>query len=129
MRLKLFAADGERDVAEFLVFEEEPKVVGQSALWYLELYRVALAGDIDAVRNDANLKRQNREREAFFRGVRGFINLHREEGNFTEIKVITQHTKVYTSQNIVSLSSGSRPFASSKRKSLLINFLKPQSLP
>lgn len=34
-----------------------------------------------------------------------------------------------TSQNIVNLSSGSRPFASSNRKSRLINFLKPQSLP
>ena len=34
-----------------------------------------------------------------------------------------------TSQYKVSLSSGNRPFASSKRKSLLMNFLKPQSLP
>lgn len=40
-----------------------------------------------------------------------------------------RHTKVYTSQNIVSLSSGSSPLASSRRKSLLMNFLKPQSLP
>lgn len=34
-----------------------------------------------------------------------------------------------TSQNSVSLSSGKSPLASSRRKSLLINFLKPQSLP
>lgn len=34
-----------------------------------------------------------------------------------------------TSQKRVSLSSGSSPFASSRRKSLRINFLKPQSLP
>ncbi len=34
-----------------------------------------------------------------------------------------------TSQNIVNLSSGSNPFASSKRKSLRINFLNPQSFP
>lgn len=34
-----------------------------------------------------------------------------------------------TSQNRVSLSSGRSPLASSSRKSLLMNFLKPQSLP
>lgn len=34
-----------------------------------------------------------------------------------------------TSQNRVSLSSGRSPLASSRRKSLLINFLNPQSLP
>lgn len=35
----------------------------------------------------------------------------------------------HTSQNIVSLSSGSKPFCSSSKKSLRINFLKPQSFP
>lgn len=35
----------------------------------------------------------------------------------------------FTSQNIVSRSSGSRPLESSIRKSLRMNFLKPQSLP
>lgn len=34
-----------------------------------------------------------------------------------------------TSQKRVSLSSGKSPLASSRRKSRLINFLKPQSLP
>lgn len=34
-----------------------------------------------------------------------------------------------TSQKSVNLSSGSRPLVSSSRKSLLINFLKPQSFP
>lgn len=34
-----------------------------------------------------------------------------------------------TSQNIVNLSSGKSPFASSMRKSRRMNFLNPQSLP
>lgn len=61
MRLKLLATNGERDVAEFLVFEEEPKVVGQSALGYLELYRVTLTRDVDAVGDDANLEEEMTE--------------------------------------------------------------------
>jgi len=36
---------------------------------------------------------------------------------------------VFTSQNMVSRSSGRRPLESSIRKSLRMNFLKPQSLP
>lgn len=36
---------------------------------------------------------------------------------------------VPTSQNNVSLSSGKRPLASSSKKSLRMNFLKPQSFP
>lgn len=42
---------------------------------------------------------------------------------FLEIK------NVPTSQNNVSLSSGKRPLASSSKKSLRMNFLKPQSFP
>lgn len=42
---------------------------------------------------------------------------------FLEIK------NVPTSQNNVSLSSGKRPLVSSSKKSLRMNFLKPQSFP
>jgi len=40
-----------------------------------------------------------------------------------------KHMFILTSQNKVNLSSGNNPFVSSIKKSLLINFLKPQSLP
>jgi hypothetical protein len=57
MRLELFAAYGERDVAKFLVFEEESEVIGQSTFRHLKLYRIALAGYIDAIGYDTNLQR------------------------------------------------------------------------
>lgn len=43
--------------------------------------------------------------------------------------ILTLSATTLTSQNIVNLSSGNKPFASSSRKSRRINFLKPQSLP
>lgn len=120
VRLELSTANGKRDVAKFLVFKKQPQVVRKPALGHFELYRVALPRDVDAVRHHAHLQRCEIVVKVFclWRAVKN-----------VEMKVITQHTKVYTSQNIVSLSSGSSPLASSSRKSLLMNFLKPQSFP
>lgn len=56
MRLELPPADRQRDVAEFLVFEEETQIIGQPAFRHLELYGVALAGNVHAVRYHADLK-------------------------------------------------------------------------
>lgn len=56
MRLKFPPTDRERDVAKFLVFEEEAKIVGQSTLRNFELYRVALPGNVHAVRYHADLQ-------------------------------------------------------------------------
>lgn len=44
-------------------------------------------------------------------------------------EILTLSATTLTSQNIVNLSSGNSPFASSNRKSRRMNFLKPQSLP
>ena len=44
-------------------------------------------------------------------------------------EMLTESATTETSQKSVSLSSGSRPLASSRRKSRRMNFLKPQSLP
>lgn len=44
-------------------------------------------------------------------------------------EMLTLSATTLTSQNIVNLSSGNRPFASSSRKSRRMNFLKPQSFP
>lgn len=43
--------------------------------------------------------------------------------------VYNQNCMYLTSQNNVNVSFGNKPLASSIKKSLLINFLKPQSLP
>ena len=48
---------------------------------------------------------------------------------FHGIQCITSNNIVHTSQNMVSLSSGNNPLASSMRKSRRMNFLNPQSLP
>lgn len=59
-------------------------------------------------------------------------SLHSGTLNWTMLlwpEMFTLSATTLTSQNIVSLSSGSRPFASSSRKSRRMNFLKPQSLP
>lgn len=55
MGLELSTADGERDVAELLYLEQLTQVVGESALWHLELYSVALAGDVYTVCYNAHL--------------------------------------------------------------------------
>lgn len=57
MRLKLPPAHRQRDVAEFLVFKQKPEVVRQSTLRHFELYGVALAGNVHAVRHHADLQR------------------------------------------------------------------------
>lgn len=117
VRVKLSSADSERYVAKFLVLKQQPEIVGQPTLRYFKLCRITLPRDVYTVRHYADLKE--------------IIKLCRYNVQRNEIsnKCDNRHTKVYTSQNIVSLSSGSSPLASSKRKSLLMNFLKPQSLP
>lgn len=122
MCLELPSADGERYVAKFLVLEQQAEIVGQPAFWYFKLYRITLPGDVHAVRHDADLWRDNEKLEVLARLAR-CARVARSS------RCDDRHTKVYTSQNIVSLSSGSSPLASSRRKSLLMNFLKPQSLP
>lgn len=57
VRLELPSADGERDVAKFLVLKQQPEIVGQPALRYFKLYRITLPGDVDAVGHDADLRR------------------------------------------------------------------------
>lgn len=56
MRLEFPAAHGQRDIAEFLVFKEEPEVVRQPTLWNFELYGVALPGYVHAVSHHAHLQ-------------------------------------------------------------------------
>lgn len=56
VRLEFPPAYGQRDVAEFLVFEEKAEVVRQPALWNFELYGVALPGNVHAVRHHAHLQ-------------------------------------------------------------------------
>lgn len=59
-------------------------------------------------------------------------NLHSGTLNCTILlwpEMLTLSATTLTSQNIVNLSSGNKPFASSNRKSLRMNFLKPQSFP
>lgn len=118
VRVELSSADSERYVAKFLVLKQQPEIVGQPALRYFKLCRITLPGDVYTVRYYADLME--------------IIKLCRYNETFRVTrsnKCDNRHTKVYTSQNIVSLSSGSSPLASSRRKSLLMNFLKPQSLP
>lgn len=55
VRLKLPAAYRERDIAKFLVLEELSEIVGQPAFRHLELYRVTLPGNIDTIRDYADL--------------------------------------------------------------------------
>lgn len=59
-------------------------------------------------------------------------SLHSGTLNWTMLlwpEMLTLSATTLTSQNIVNLSSGRSPLASSNRKSLRINFLKPQSFP
>lgn len=55
MGLELSTANGERNVAELLYLKQLTQVIGESAFWHLELYGIALAGDVHTVRHNAHL--------------------------------------------------------------------------
>ena len=96
-------------VAETLILEQQSEILGQATFRNFELNGVGLAGNVDTVGNDTDLKK--------FKGD------HVDTCHFPST------VQAITSQKSVSLSSGKRPLASSKRKSRRMNFLNPQSLP
>lgn len=56
MGLELSTANGERNVAELLYLKQLTQVIGESAFWHLELYGIALAGDVHTVRHNTHLQ-------------------------------------------------------------------------
>lgn len=55
MRLVLATCYAQCHIAESFVVEQIAQIFGQFALGHLELNDIALAGDVDAVRHDADL--------------------------------------------------------------------------